>query len=112
MNSPIHSDDERQLSELFGRLNTPLADDGFSTQVLRRIRRRAWWRRVVLAAAATAGGLLAIGPLTEISILLSESLLVVATRWNDPAWLMQNQALIIVVLLSVGWPGLVRLLER
>ena len=106
------SDEERRLSALFRPLNPALADEGFSRIVLRRIRRRRWLRATVLGTAAVIGGVLAFGPVYELSVLLSEGLVVAATRWNDPTWVAQHQALVITVLLALALPGTIRLLER
>lgn len=105
-------EEERQLSELFQTLNPPVADEGFSDTVLRHIRRRLWLRRIVLWTAAVVGGVLALGPLFELAVLLSEGLVTAATRWNDPAWSAQNPALVITALLALVVPGAIRLLER
>ncbi len=103
---------ESRLSELFETLTPPLEDEGFSANVSRRIRRRAWLRRVVLGAAVFTGGVLALGPLVELSVLLSEGLIAVATSWSDPAWLAQNRTVLVLVVLAVATPGAIRLLER
>ena len=116
---PLAPDEEGRLSELFETLTPPLEDEGFSADVLRRIRRRAWLRRAVLGTAAIVGGVLALGPLSELSILLSglpallsEGLVTVATSWNDPAWLAQNRIALILAVLAASVPGAIRLLER
>ena len=116
MSNPLTPEEEAlqeaRLSELYQTLTPPLQDEGFGDTVMRRIRRRLWMRRVVLGTAGVVGGALALGPVTELSVLLSEALLTVATRWNDPAWLAQNQTLLVLALLAVAWPGAIRLLER
>ena len=116
---PVSPEEEMRLSALFETLTPPLEDEGFSAIVTRRIRRRVWLRRVVLGAAVFIGGVLALGPLFELSVqmsglsvLLAEGLVSVATSWNDPAWLAQNRMVLILVLLAVASPGAVRLLER
>ncbi len=43
--------------------SAPIADDGFSTMIVRRIRRRLWLRRLALPVAAVIGGAIAIEPL-------------------------------------------------
>ena len=118
LDRPVSPEEERRLSELFETLTPPLEDGRFSTIVLRRIRRRVWLRRVVLATASVIGGALALGPLSELSILVSElpillsdGLLTVATSWNDPAWLAQNRMILIVVVLAASIPGAIRLLD-
>ena len=122
MNNPLTPEEEAlqegRLSELFQTLTPPLEDEGFSDIVLRRIRRHLWVRRVVLGTAVVVGGVLALGPAVGRegrryrTVLLSEALLTVAIRWNDPAWLAQNWAGLILALLAVAWPGAMRLLER
>lgn len=119
LDRPLTPDEEGRLSELFETLTPPLEDEGFSAEVLRRIRRRAWLRRAVLGTAVIVGGILALGPLSELSVLLSglpallsEGLVTVATSWNDPAWLAQNRIALILAVLAASVPGAVRLLER
>lgn len=116
---PVTPEEENRLSELFEALTPPLEDEGFSANAVRRIRRRVWLRRVVLGTAVVVGGVLAFGPLSELSVLvsgvpvlLSEGLVTVATSWNDPAWLAQNRMILILALLAVASPGAIRLLER
>lgn len=112
MNSSVTSGGERQVSEVFETLNPILPDKGFSEMVVRRIRRRVWLRRIILSTAILVGGVLALDPLCELAVWFSRGSLVVATRWNDPIWLMQNQALVLVAVLSLIWPGVVRALEK
>ena len=116
---PVSPEGEGRLTELFETLTPPLDDEGFSATVLGRIRRRVWLRRGVLGTAAVVGGVLAFGPLSELSVLisgvpvlLSDGLISIATSWNDPAWLAQNRMILILILLAVASPGAIRLLER
>ena len=116
---PVTPEEEGRLSELFEALTPPLEDEGFSALVVRRIRRRAWLRRAVLGAAVVVGGVLALGPLSQLSVLisgvpvlLSEGLVTAATSWNDPAWLAQNRMVLILAILAVSMPGAIRLLDR
>ena len=116
---PVTPEEEGRLSELFEALTPPLEDEGFSALVVRRIRRRTWLRRAVLGAAVVVGGVLALGPLSQLSVLisgvpvlLSEGLVTAATSWNDPAWLAQNRLVLIMVVLAASIPGAVRLLDR
>ena len=115
---PVTPEEEGRLSELFQALTPPLEDEGFSANVVRRIRRRAWLRRVVIGAAVVVGGVLAFGPLSELSVLLSgvpvllsDGLITVATSWNDPAWLAQNRMVLVMVVLAASIPGAIRLLD-
>ena len=119
LDRPMSPEEEGRLSELFEALTPPLEDDGFSALVVRRIRRRRWVRRAVLGTAVVAGGVLALGPLSELSVLisglpalLSEGLITVATSWNDPAWLAQNRMILILAVLAASMPGAIRLLDR
>jgi len=116
---PVTPEEEGRLSELFQALTPPVEDEGFSASVVRRIRRRAWLRRMVLGAAVVVGGVLAFGPLSELSVLLSgvpvllsDGLITVATSWNDPAWLAQNRLVLVMVVLAASIPGAIRLLDR
>lgn len=116
---PVTPEEEGRLSELFEALTPPLEDEGFSALVVRRIRRRVWLRRLVLGTAVVVGGVLALGPLSELSVLiaglpavLSEGLIAAATNWNDPAWLAQNRLVLITVVLAASIPGAIRLLDR
>ncbi|MDE0006031.1 MAG: hypothetical protein OXQ29_25345 [Rhodospirillaceae bacterium] len=118
-NRPVTPEEEGRLSELFQALTPPVEDEGFSASVVRRIRRRAWLRRMVLGAAVVVGGVLAFGPLSELSVLLSgvpvllsDGLITVATSWNDPAWLAQNRLVLVMVVLAASIPGAIRLLDR
>ena len=119
LDRPMSPEEEGRLSELFEALTPPLEDEGFSALVVRRIRRRRWVRRAVLGTAVVAGGVLALGPLSELSVLisglpalLSEGLITVATSWNDPAWLAQNRMILILAVLAASMPGAIRLLDR
>ena len=119
LDRPMSPEEEGRLSELFEALTPPLEDEGFSAIVVRRIRRRRWVRRAVLGTAVVAGGVLALGPLSELSVLisglpalLSEGLITVATSWNDPAWLAQNRMILILAVLAASMPGAIRLLDR
>ena len=116
---PATPEEEGRLSELFETLTPPLEDEGFSAAVVRRIRRRVWLRHAVLGTAVIVGGALALGPLSELSVLLSglsvllsEGLVTVATSWNDPAWLARNRMVLILSLLAVASPGAIHLLDR
>ncbi len=112
MDRTVTPEEEGRLSEFFQTLNSPLDEEGFSAIVLRRIKRRLWLRRIVLGTATVVGGVVALGPISELAVLLSEGLVVAATRWNDPAWSGQNPALVIALLSALAFPGAIRLLER
>jgi len=56
----IKDEQDRLLESMFE--SAPIADNGFSTQIVRRIRRKLWVRRVTLPAAVVLGGLVAFQP--------------------------------------------------
>ena len=56
-------DEDRRLRELFG--HAPVPDNGFSAQVLRRIKRGEILRRLMLPMALLAGGVFAVRPVLE-----------------------------------------------
>ncbi len=103
--------DDREFEELFGGFAPPLADDGFTDAVVRRVARTRWLRRAVLALAGATGGLVAAVPFAQVTNRLADSLVTIATRWNDAAWLAQNQEILIGALLIIATPICVRLLE-
>ncbi len=70
---------DRLLRELLS--HPPLADDGFSERVVRRIRRRAILARWLLPAAWTTGALVAAGPALALLGRLT------ATLASVPDWL-------------------------
>ena len=119
LDRPVTAEEESRLSELFETLVPPLENEGFSALVVRRIGRRRRMRRAVLGTAVVVGGMLALGPLSELSVLisglpvlLSEGLVTVATSWNDPAWLAQNRMVLILTVLAASMPAAIRLLDR
>ena len=57
----IKDAEDRILESMFD--STPIADNGFSTAIVRKIRRRLWLRRLALPVAAVIGGAIAIEPL-------------------------------------------------
>lgn len=57
-------EDDRRLRELFRHAS--IEDSGFSTHVLRRIRRRAALQRLLLPLAFLAGGVVALRPVLSI----------------------------------------------
>jgi hypothetical protein len=58
----IKDDADRMLEQMFA--SPPIADDGFSAKVVRRVRRRNWIRRLTLPIATFIGGAIAFKPLT------------------------------------------------
>jgi hypothetical protein len=60
----IKDDTDRMLDSMFA--SDPIADDGFSARIVRKVRRRMWLRRLTLPAATLIGGLIAFKPMTEL----------------------------------------------
>ena len=56
--------EDRLLESLFE--SGPLADDGFSAGIVRKINRQLWIRRLTLPLAAVIGGFIAFKPLTSL----------------------------------------------
>ena len=56
----IKDEQDRFLESMLA--SAPIADNGFSTQIVRRIRRKLWVRRITLPAAVVLGGLVAFPP--------------------------------------------------
>lgn len=58
-------EDDRRLEAMFA--SGPIADDGFSALVVRRIRRKVLVRRLTLPLAALVGGAIAFQPLVALA---------------------------------------------
>ena len=112
MTEPLDRNDDAQFEALFRDFGSPLADDGFSANVMRRVRRQVWARRIVVSAAAIVGGAMALAPLSQFSLTLSEGLVTLATHWNDLAWLTEHQTVIAAALLMAVVPPAIRWLEN
>ncbi|MEJ2255406.1 MAG: hypothetical protein P8X98_00115 [Woeseiaceae bacterium] len=59
----IKDEKDRMLDSMFA--SEPIADDGFSAQIVKKVRRRIWLRRLALPVATLIGGLIAFKPMTE-----------------------------------------------
>ena len=60
----IKDEQDRLLESMFA--SDPIADDGFSARVVKKVRRRMWLRRLTLPVATLVGSLIAFKPLTEL----------------------------------------------
>ncbi len=67
--------EDRLLESLFAA--EPIADNGFSARIVKRIRRRLWLRRLALPVAMVIGGAIAVKPASELVIAASKLLTVV-----------------------------------
>ncbi len=65
----IKDAEDKLLETLFA--SSPVADDGFSARVVRKLRRRQWLRRLILPTAAAIGGTIAFKPLAGLIATLS-----------------------------------------
>ncbi len=57
----IKDAEDRLLESMFE--SVPVADDGFSAKVVRKVSRRLWLRRLTLPVAAAIGAMFAVKPL-------------------------------------------------
>lgn len=110
--SPLPEDEDRRLEMLFRPAASPVADDGFSATVMRRVARRAWRRRLLLSAAGAAGLAVAWQPVWTIAVLLGQVLAQLGSRWPELAWVLQSPWAIAAGLLLVAAPGVLRWLEE
>jgi len=60
----IKDAEDRLLESMFE--SAPIADDGFSVKLVKRVRRRLWLQRLALPVAAVLGGAVAIRPLADL----------------------------------------------
>ncbi len=58
----IKDDADRMLESMFA--SDPIADDGFSVRVVRKVRRRIWVRRLTLPLATLIGAAISAKPIT------------------------------------------------
>jgi len=57
----IKDENDRMLESMFA--SAPIADDGFSVRVVRKVRRRMWLRRLTLPFATLVGAIVSFKPL-------------------------------------------------
>ena len=65
----IKDEKDRMLESMFA--SEPIADNGFSARVVRKVRRRIWLRRLTLPVASLIGALIAFKPLTQLVTLIA-----------------------------------------
>jgi hypothetical protein len=70
MADSIRDKDDERLAQLFA--SEPVADDGFSATIVRRIRRRLWLRRLALPVAAAIGASISFRPLVNLATSLGD----------------------------------------
>ena len=64
----IKDEQDRLLESMFA--SEPIADDGFTVNVVKKLRRRIWLRRLTLPVATLIGALVSFKPLTELVTVL------------------------------------------
>jgi hypothetical protein len=67
--------EDRMLEALFR--SEPIADNGFSARVMRRLNRRLWIRRLALPTAFVAGVAVALKPLSQLVVTFSKFLMII-----------------------------------
>ncbi|MEL7185262.1 MAG: hypothetical protein AAFN50_02360 [Pseudomonadota bacterium] len=102
---------DRTLESLFA--SDPIADDGFSERVVRRISRKLWVRRLTLPVAALIGGLIAYEPVAGLIGMLGSFISATQVDFLGPVQgaLPQVQMLIMGGLLLVVGLVSMRLIE-
>lgn len=105
-------DEDQRFKLLFSPAAEPVADDGFSAAVMRRVARHAWRRRLVLATAGAAGLAVAWQPVWNIAVMLGQELAHLGGRWPELAWVLQSPFAIAAGVLLMAGPGLLKWLEE
>ncbi len=70
--------EDRMLESMFAA--EPIADEGFSEQIVGKIRRKLWLKRLSLPIAATIGGLVAYEPAVTLANVVTQLVVRVAPQ--------------------------------
>ncbi len=104
MADKIKDAEDRLLESLFSA--EPIADDGFSSRVVGKIRRQQWLRRLTLPIAAAIGGAIAFKPAmaafaiaTRILATIPGEMMASATDWIPSLQLVVTGGLLLAVTL-------------
>ena len=111
MAEKIKDAEDRLLESLFD--HEPVADDGFSVRVVRKVNRQLWLRRLTLPIAAVIGGAIAFKPLVGLVAALANlsSLIPEAAVSSAASSIPQLQTVVLgAILLAVGLVGM-RMIE-
>ncbi|MGI9271181.1 MAG: hypothetical protein ACR2QT_05355 [Woeseiaceae bacterium] len=103
MAEKIRDAEDQLLDSMFQ--SEPIADDGFSDRIVRRIRRGIWLRRLALPVAMLLGGAIAIKPLMQlgsVAATVSESMPGISVEVSDTMLGQLPIALTITCLLLIG----------
>jgi hypothetical protein len=97
----IKDAEDRLLESMFS--SEPIADDGFSKLIVRRIRRRLWVKRLALPVAAVIGASIAAGPMIDLAQIIAGVANVVPQRiFGTPAdWIPQLHIVLLAGMLAV-----------
>ncbi len=108
----IKDAEDRLLESMFA--SEPVADDGFSERIVRRIRRRLWLRRLAMPIAVLLGAAIAMEPVTSLFQALSGlSGLMPDTLFELPeGWIPQLQTIVLAGMLVVTAIFGLRMLEE
>ncbi len=100
----IKDAEDRLLESMFESL--PVADDGFSAKIVRKVRRRLWLRRLTLPVAAAIGAMFAVKPLAGLvkalaglSVLIPEDLVSTTTSMIPQAQMIVLGAMLLAACL-------------
>jgi len=74
----LKDNEDKMLESLFGSDLIP--DNGFSLEVMSRIKRRMWIRRLSLPAAFVVGAVIALKPLSQLVVAFSKFLTLIPTN--------------------------------
>jgi len=104
MADKIKDADDQMLEALFRA--EAIADDGFSHQVVRRIKRRLWVQRITLPAAAAIGAAISLKPLSMLVTMLfgfvaslPANIVPVSMDWLPPLPMIALGAMLLIAML-------------
>ena len=103
--------EDRLLESMFR--SEPIADDGFSDRIVKRIRRRLWLRRLALPVAMVVGSGIAVKPVSELALAAGKLLTVLPQDLlSVPTDIVPTIQLVVIgaMLLAAGGLGM-RLIE-
>lgn len=103
---------ERLLEREFAAAMSPVADDGFTERLGRRLRRRARLRLLVLGAAVLAGCGIALGPVLHLAEGLAGLAVLLAGGWSGLELSGHYAYVAAAVLVGLVSPLAIHLLER
>jgi len=103
---------DQLLEREFARAFEPVADDGFSAAVVRRVRRRGRVRILALSLAGSIGLALAFVPLMQVAAALNGFVPILTDGWRLSELPGEYRYIVAAMLLGLASPLLIRLLER